>query len=60
MSGWYQKIAKDISAIPDAIKHYEDELEQARYEIKIKGNVEKASAKYARYSRTKIQPTARN
>ena len=44
MSGWYQKIAKDISAIPDAIKHYEDELQQARYEIKIKGNVEKASA----------------
>ena len=39
MSGWYQKIAKDISAIPDAIKHYEDELQQARYEIKIKGNI---------------------
>ena len=46
MSGWYQKIAKDISAIPDAIKHYEDELQQARYEIKIKGNVEKASVSY--------------
>lgn len=44
MSGWYQKIAKDISAIPDAIRHYETELETARTEIKIRGNIEKASA----------------
>ena len=44
MSGWYQKIAKDISAIPDAIRHYESELETARTEIKIRGNIEKASA----------------
>lgn len=44
MSGWYQKIAKDISAIPDAIKHYETELENARSEIRIRGNLEKSSA----------------
>ena len=44
MAGWYQKIAKDIGVIPDAIKHYEDELEQARSEIRIRGNIEKASA----------------
>ena len=44
MSGWYQKIAKDISAIPDAIRHYETELDTARTEIKIRGNIEKASA----------------
>ena len=44
MSGWYQKIAKDISAIPDAIKHYETELENARSEIRIRGNIEKSSA----------------
>jgi hypothetical protein len=25
MAGWYQKIARDISAIPEAIKHYEAE-----------------------------------
>lgn len=44
MAGWYQKIAKDISVIPDAIRHYENELEQAKSEIRIKGNIEKASA----------------
>jgi len=44
MSGWYQKIARDISAIPDAIKHYESELENARSEIRIRGNIEKSSA----------------
>jgi len=44
MSGWYQKIARDISAIPEAIKHYESELESAKAECRIRGNVEKASA----------------
>ena len=44
MAGWYQKIAKDISAIPEAIKHYESELESAKAECSIRGNVEKASA----------------
>ena len=44
MSGWYQKIARDISAIPQAIKDYEAELESAKAECRIRGNVEKASA----------------
>ena len=44
MAGWYQKIARDIGVIPDAIKHYEDELIQATSEIRIRGNIEKASA----------------
>ena len=44
MAGWYQKIAKDISAIPEAIKHYESEFESAKAECRIRGNVEKASA----------------
>ena len=44
MAGWYQKIAKDISAIPEAIKHYESELESAKAECRIRGNVENASA----------------
>lgn len=44
MSGWYQKIAKDISQIPMAIQHYELELEQAKFECRIKGNLEKNSA----------------
>ena len=44
MAGWYQKIARDIGVIPDAIRHYEDELEVAKSEIRIRGNLEKASA----------------
>jgi len=44
MAGWYQKIARDIGVIPDAIRHYEDELEVAKSEIRIRGNLEKTSA----------------
>ena len=42
--GWYSKIANDISQIPNAIAYFETELQNARGEIRIKGNVEKASA----------------
>lgn len=42
--GWYSKIAKDISSIPNAIDYYETELEDAKKECKIYGNIEKASA----------------
>ena len=42
--GWYSKIANDISQIPNAIAYFENELQNARSEIRIKGNVEKASA----------------
>jgi hypothetical protein len=41
---WYNKITKDISYIPDAILHYESELNAARLECKIHGNLEKAAA----------------
>ena len=42
--GWYSDIAKDISNIPDAVLYYETELVEARKEVKLYGNVEKASA----------------
>lgn len=42
--GWYTKIAKDISHIPDAVLHFEDELISAKSEIKLIGNLEKSSA----------------
>jgi hypothetical protein len=42
--GWYTNIAKDISYIPDAILHFEGELDVARTEVKIIGNVERAAA----------------
>jgi hypothetical protein len=41
---WYAKIAKDISYIPDAIQYFEAELATARQEVKVVGNIEKASA----------------
>ena len=41
---WYDKISKDISYIPDAVAFYEQELQSAKVECKIIGNIEKASA----------------
>ena len=42
--GWYSDIAKDINNIPKAIQYFEDELVEAKHQIRIKGNVEKAAA----------------
>ena len=42
--GWYTKIAKDISNIPDAVDHFESELQEAKREVKIFGNLEKSAA----------------
>jgi hypothetical protein len=42
--GWYSRVSRDISEIPAAIQYFEDELVMARPEVKIKGNIEKASA----------------
>ena len=42
--GWYTKIAKDISNIPDAVDHLESELQEAKREVKIFGNLEKSAA----------------
>ena len=42
--GLYSDIAKDISKIPDAIQYFEDELDAAKAQIRIKGNVERAAA----------------
>ena len=41
---WYNKVAKDISNIPDAVEYFEAELIAARYECRITGNLEKAAA----------------
>ena len=42
--GWYSEISRDVSKIPDAVKYFESELIQARIEVKLKGNVERAAA----------------
>ena len=42
--GWYSEVSRDISKIPDAVFHFENELVQARQEVKLSGNVERAAA----------------
>jgi hypothetical protein len=42
--GWYSKVAKDISNIPDAAEFFNSELDEARQEVKLSGNVERAAA----------------
>ena len=42
--GWYSEVSRDISKIPQAIQHFEDELAQAKAECKLVGNVERAAA----------------
>lgn len=41
---WYSKVSKDISNIPDAVAYYEAELQAARVDARITGNIEKAAA----------------
>jgi hypothetical protein len=42
--GWYSEVSRDISKIPDAILYFEKELQDARQECKLVGNVEKSAA----------------
>jgi hypothetical protein len=41
---WYSRITQDIGNIPDAILWYENELDEARKETKLFGNLEKQAA----------------
>lgn len=41
---WYSKVSKDISNIPDAVAYFEAELQAARNDSRITGNIEKAAA----------------
>lgn len=41
---WYSKVSNDIAHLPTCIEHYYLELEEAKREVKIYGNIEKASA----------------
>ncbi len=42
--GWYSEVSRDISKIPNAIDHFEKELVEAKNEVKLKGNVERAAS----------------
>lgn len=41
---WYTKVSRDISNIPDAVAYFEVELQAARSDARIVGNIERASA----------------
>jgi len=38
---WYAKVTSDLGNIPAFIEYYENEIEEARRDISVKGNVEK-------------------
>jgi hypothetical protein len=42
--GWYTDVSRDISKIPDAVLYFENELEEARQDARLSGNLEKAAA----------------
>jgi hypothetical protein len=41
---WYAKVSKDIAYLPDSLDFFYKELNNAKFEVKIQGNIEKASA----------------
>jgi hypothetical protein len=43
MAGWYNKVKDDITNIVDAISYFEKELEEARKETSLRGNLERSS-----------------
>jgi hypothetical protein len=44
MINWYSRISTDISCIPDAILWYEEQMQEARLECGLRGNLEKNAA----------------
>jgi len=41
---WYSEVSRNINRIPDAIAYFESELNDAKKEVKLSGNVERASS----------------
>ena len=41
---WYSKVSKDLGSLPDCIDYFYKELDSAKIETKISGNIERASA----------------
>lgn len=44
MSTWYNRVVDDLGDIVPCINYFEDQLEQASFECKLKGSLEKSSA----------------
>ena len=41
---WYNEISRSLDKIPDCINHFEAEYQKAKQEVKLYGNLERASA----------------
>ncbi len=41
---WYNKVVADLANLPDCIEYFDKQVEDAKYECKIKGNLEKSVA----------------
>jgi len=42
MAHWYNKVSQDLSALPDFVTYYEGQLEDAKRECSMLGNLEKS------------------
>lgn len=42
MSTWYTKVSQDLSYLPDFIEYYDSELNRARADVSVTGNIEKS------------------
>lgn len=42
--GWYSEVSRDVNKIPDAVAFFEQELINAKTEVKLHGNVERAAS----------------
>ena len=42
--GWYSEVSRNIEKIPEAIRFFEGELAEAKQEVKLSGNIVRASA----------------
>jgi len=38
---WFNKVVQDMGALPDFINYYDNELEQARFDCRVKGHLER-------------------
>ncbi len=43
-TNWYNEVSRSLDKIPDCISHYEQEYQKAKQEVRLYGNLEKASA----------------
>ena len=44
MTNWYNEVSRSLDKIPDAISYFDQEILNAKKEIKIYGNLERAAA----------------